>query len=72
MLKAMQLVPVRCNSCSHRFFRFRRNWAKVVVPLVACCVLALIAVTALNIGPLVRQAKSAVKPHAKTTSTQAK
>ncbi len=73
MLKGMQLVPVRCNSCSHRFFRFRRAWAKVVVPLIACCVLALITVTALNIGPLVREAKRAiVNPRPKPTATQAK
>jgi len=39
LLDMLQLTPFRCNSCNHRFFRFRQRWARVVIPLSLLLVL---------------------------------
>jgi hypothetical protein len=57
LLDMLQLTPFRCNSCHHRFFRFRQKWAKVVIPLSLCLCLFASTAVAFKVVPWARDLK---------------
>ena len=60
-MNGLMLTPFRCNSCNHRFFRYRRDWARVVVPLAICSIVFLMVVAAFNVRPVMRRVNQAMK-----------
>lgn len=61
ILNALMLTPYRCNSCNHRFFRYRQEWAKTVVPLSLCLLVLLAVGAAVVLRPVVQKMNRAMR-----------
>lgn len=61
IMNALMLTPFRCNSCNHRFFRYRRDWARIVVPLSLCFVVLLGVVAVFNVKPVWQRVNRAMR-----------